>query len=62
MDHQTQTRVQKPRWLRRSLPRGAEDRAVRELIKKNRLHTVCEEALCPNISECFSQGTATFLI
>jgi len=62
MGHQTQIRVQKPRWLRRSLSRGDEYRAVRELIKKNRLHTVCEEALCPNISECFSQGTATFLI
>ncbi|MDD5723602.1 MAG: lipoyl synthase [Syntrophales bacterium] len=62
MDHQTQTWVQKPRWLRRGLPRGAECRAVRNLVKKNRLHTVCEEALCPNIGECFSHGTATFLI
>ncbi|MDO9516022.1 MAG: lipoyl synthase, partial [Syntrophales bacterium] len=49
-------------WLRKGLPRGAECRAVRTLIKKNRLHTVCEEALCPNIGECFSRGTATFLI
>jgi len=62
MEHQTRTRVQKPRWLRKSLPRGAEFRALRKLIKKNRLHTVCEEALCPNIGECFSRGTATFLI
>ena len=62
MDHRTQTRVQKPGWLRKGLPRGSECRAVRNLIKKNRLHTVCEEALCPNIGECFSRGTATFLI
>ena len=62
MGHQTRTRVQKPRWLRKSLPRGAEFRALRKLIKKSRLHTVCEEALCPNIGECFSRGTATFLI
>jgi len=62
MDHRTQTQVQKPRWLRKGLPRGGECRAVRGLIKKNRLHTVCEEALCPNIGECFTRGTATFLI
>ena len=57
-----QTREQKPPWLRRSLPRGSKTRAVRALIRGNRLHTVCEEALCPNMGECFSRGTATFLI
>lgn len=62
MDHQTRTRVRKPPWLRKGLPRAGECRTVRNLIKANRLHTVCEEALCPNIGECFSRGTATFLI
>ena len=62
MDHMTQTRTQKPPWLRKSLPKGAECQAVRKLLRKNSLHTVCEETLCPNIWECFSKGTATFLI
>jgi lipoic acid synthetase len=62
MDHRTQKRVQKPSWLRKGLPRGSQYRALKGLIKAKRLHTVCEEALCPNIGECFSRGTATFLI
>ncbi len=62
MNSETQILKRKPPWLRRSLSKGAEYQAVRELLRKNRLHTVCEEALCPNIWECFSRGTATFLI
>ena len=62
MDHQTQRQTPKPSWLRRNLPRGAEYQSVRQLLRKNRLHTVCEEALCPNLWECFSRGTATFLM
>ena len=62
MNNETQIRTRKPPWLKRSLPKGAEYQAVRKLLRKNRLHTVCEEALCPNIWECFSRGTATFLI
>jgi len=62
MNCETQIRTRKPPWLRRSLPRGDEYRNVRKLLRKNSLHTVCEEALCPNIWECFSRGTATFLI
>jgi lipoic acid synthetase len=52
----------KPRWLRRRLPSGPEYEQVRDLIKKGRLHTVCQEAACPNQFECFSNHTATFLI
>jgi len=62
MDLPKQTRAQKPPWLRRSLPRRNDSRAIHALIRQNRLHTVCEEALCPNRGECFSRGTATFLI
>ncbi|MBW2631353.1 MAG: lipoyl synthase [Deltaproteobacteria bacterium] len=62
MNSETQIRTRKPPWLRRSLPKGAEYQAIRKLLRENRLHTVCEEALCPNIWECFSKGTATFLI
>ena len=52
----------KPHWLRRRLPTGPEYERVRDLLRKSRLHTVCQEARCPNIWECFSQGTSTFLI
>ena len=53
---------QKPRWLKKRLPTGPEYEKVKELIGKDRLHTVCQEAKCPNMWECFSQQTATFLI
>ncbi len=52
----------KPPWLKRRIPAGAEHERVRNLVEKNRLHTVCQEARCPNIWECFSSQTATFLI
>lgn len=55
-------RVPKPHWLRRSLPTGPNYEKVRTLLKKGRLHTVCQEARCPNLWECFSRRTATFLI
>ena len=54
--------ARKPRWLSRRLPSAPEYEEVRSLIRKGRLHTVCEEAKCPNQFECFSQRTATFLI
>jgi len=54
--------VRKPAWLRKHLPSGPEFERVRGLLKKGRLHTVCEEARCPNLWECFSMRTATFLI
>ena len=52
----------KPPWLKRRLPTGKGYENVRGLLDKNCLHTVCQEAKCPNLWECFSQGTATFLI
>ncbi len=52
----------KPPWLKRRIPAGASSRKVPDLLRKGGLHTVCEEALCPNQGECFSRGTATFLI
>jgi lipoic acid synthetase len=52
----------KPPWLRRRLPAGSAMEEVRRLIGSGRLHTVCQEAKCPNIWECFSRRTATFLI
>jgi len=59
---ETKARVPKPRWLRRSLPTGADYEKVRTMLKEGRLHTVCQEARCPNLWECFSRHTATFLI
>jgi lipoic acid synthetase len=55
-------RVGKPRWLRRSLPTGPEYEKMRQLLKNNHLTTVCQEAQCPNQFECYSEGTATFMI
>ncbi len=52
----------KPAWLKRRLPKGAQYENIRALLKKGQLHTVCQEANCPNMWECFSSGTATFLI
>jgi lipoic acid synthetase len=60
--HESTVLGQKPRWLRRRLPAGADFEKVKGMIRQDRLHTVCQEAKCPNIWECFSQQTATFLI
>ena len=51
-----------PSWLHRKLPSGAELALTSKLMEENRLHTVCEEAKCPNILECWSRKTATFLL
>jgi lipoyl synthase len=59
---ETRPRLPKPRWLKRRLPTGADYERVRSLIKDQELHTVCQEARCPNQWECFSCQTATFLI
>jgi len=53
---------QKPPWLKKRLPTSPQYEKVKGLIGKDRLHTVCQEAKCPNIWECFSRQTATFLI
>jgi len=53
---------QKPPWLKRRLPTGHNYENVRRLLDKTSLHTVCQEAKCPNLWECFSKETATFLI
>ena len=54
--------MQKPDWFKIKLPNGGKYNKIKNLIKTNRLHTICEEAKCPNLSECWSHGTATFLI
>jgi lipoic acid synthetase len=52
----------KPEWLRVKAPRWQRVGSVKEVLRDLGLNTVCEEASCPNIGECFHAGTATFLI
>lgn len=61
-DKKHKPKTPKPPWLKRRLPSGPVYEQVRSLLKKGHLHTVCQEARCPNVWECFSQKTATFLI
>jgi lipoic acid synthetase len=61
-ERQKSKRFPKPKWIRRRLPSGPEYEQIRSMLKAGKLHTVCQEAQCPNIWECFSCGTATFLI
>lgn len=51
-----------PSWLHRPLPKGTHLQQTAKILAENRLHTVCEEAKCPNLLECWSRKTATFLI
>jgi lipoic acid synthetase len=57
-----QPALPKPSWIKVRLGDGPRFRAVKAALRANSLHTVCEEASCPNIGECFGKGTATFMI
>jgi lipoic acid synthetase len=52
----------KPKWLRAPMPSGVGFSAVKSIVKEHRLATVCEEAKCPNIGECWNAGTATIML
>jgi len=54
--------ARKPKWLRVKLPVGKEYLKVRSLVDKYKLHTICESGNCPNMGECWGNGTATFMI
>ncbi len=54
--------LRKPDWIRMKVPDSARFQEIKQVLRENNLHTVCEEASCPNIGECFSAGTATFMI
>ena len=58
----TITPLRKPDWIRIRLPNGNKVQELKAKLRANKLHTVCEEAACPNLSECFTRGTATFMI
>jgi len=56
-------RLAKPEWIRvRAASPGSRFHDIKRILRENKLHTVCEEASCPNIGECFGKGTATFMI
>ena len=52
----------KPDWLRVKLPTGKEYTEVRQIVTEHKLHTICESGSCPNMGECWGNGTATFMI
>ncbi|MES2780483.1 MAG: lipoyl synthase [Bacteroidota bacterium] len=58
----TEQRVKKPSWLKVKLPTGENYRKVRKLVDEYKLHTICESGNCPNMGECWGEGTATFMI
>jgi lipoyl synthase len=55
-------RLRKPEWIRVRAPSSPRFYEIKQILREHRLHTVCEEASCPNIGECFGKGTATFMI
>jgi len=55
-------RLPKPPWIRVRAPSSPRFHEIKRILREHRLHTVCEEASCPNIGECFGKGTATFMI
>jgi lipoic acid synthetase len=54
--------LRKPEWIRVRAPSSPRFYEIKQILREHRLHTVCEEASCPNIGECFGKGTATFMI
>lgn len=59
---ETNAKVKKPDWLRVKLPIGESYKHVRSLVDTHKLHTICESGNCPNMGECWGEGTATFMI
>jgi len=58
----TETPLRKPDWIRIRLSHSPQVKRLKDVLREQRLHTVCEEASCPNLDECFGKGTATFMI
>ena len=59
---QPKERLRKPSWIRAKSPFHANVKKLKTVLRDQQLHTVCEEAACPNLGECFGKGTATFMI
>jgi len=58
----TEKPLRKPAWIRARSPTGPAVQRLKKVLRENQLYTVCEEASCPNLGECFAHGTATFMI
>ncbi len=58
----TETMPKKPSWIRAPIPGGPQVEQLKKVMRDHQLHSVCEEAACPNLGECFKHGTATFMI
>lgn len=58
----TQKLARKPSWIRAKTHNSPEVVRIKKLLRDNQLHSVCEEAQCPNLGECFAHGTATFMV
>jgi lipoic acid synthetase len=54
--------LRKPEWIRAKIGASHEVARIKQALRENKLHTVCEEASCPNLAECFGKGTATFMV
>lgn len=57
-----EVKLRKPKWLKTQVPAGKEYLAVRAIVEKNKLHTICTSGHCPNMAECWGRGTATLMI
>ena len=62
IDGLAEPKIKKPDWLRVKLPIGEDYKHVRNLVDTHKLHTICESGNCPNMGECWGEGTATFMI
>lgn len=62
LDLEKNKQLRRPEWLKAKLPSGENYARLKSLIESRELHTVCEEARCPNMGECWNHGTATFMI
>ncbi|MGI6074705.1 MAG: lipoyl synthase [Fermentimonas sp.] len=62
MENNANDNRRKPEWLKISLPKGKEYLDVKEIVARKKLHTICVSGKCPNLSECWGRGTATFMI
>jgi len=61
-ENATKGQTKRPEWLKVKIPLGQKYSEIKTLVSTQKLHTVCEEARCPNIAECWNRGTATFMI
>ncbi|MGB0914535.1 MAG: lipoyl synthase [Crocinitomicaceae bacterium] len=61
-NNENKVKIKKPKWLRVKLPTGENYKKVRSLVTEHKLHTICESGNCPNMGECWGEGTATFMI